>query len=123
MDSQIIAAIITGAGTIVAAIIAARAGNKKGPPEQVGGGGQHQGNGDAADQGSSGGRAIRWIIAGLFAAGFVGTCQQSAPVYPGPQVGYFCYDMYGNRRCQLAAPQPVGTQCWCPGQGPGVVGP
>jgi len=51
--------------------------------------------------------------------------QTNAPVSPPqapqvpatPQMGYFCCDQFGNRRCQLVQPVPLGTPCFCPGQG------
>ena len=49
----------------------------------------------------------------------------SQPQYPQapatPQVAaYFCCDGFGNRRCQLYQPVPVGSPCFCIGQGYGV---
>jgi TolB-like protein len=36
-----------------------------------------------------------------------------------PQMGGFCCDQYGNRRCTLVQPVPLGSPCFCPGQGYG----
>ena len=38
-----------------------------------------------------------------------------------PQTGYYCCDQFGNRRCQLVQPLPVGSSCFCFGQGYGYV--
>ncbi len=42
---------------------------------------------------------------------------------PPPQVemGGWCCDTWGNRRCQLVSPVQVGSSCFCPGQGNGIV--
>ena len=40
---------------------------------------------------------------------------------PAPQMGYYCCDQFGNRRCQLVQPLPVGSSCFCFGQGYGYV--
>ncbi len=130
MDNTIIVALITLCGSIVTAVIAAwatikSARLKESTPVsavQTGAGVQHGGTSDVEKQGFPVGRAILWIIAGVFAVGFVGNLQRSADVPP-PAMGYFCYDSFGNRRCQLITPQPIGAPCWCPGQGAGVVGP
>jgi|GEM_PF-2441191 len=45
--------------------------------------------------------------------------EQLAP--PAPQMGYYCCDQFGNRRCQLVQPLPVGSSCFCFGQGYGYV--
>ena len=47
----------------------------------------------------------------------------TTPVYPSPQGAGFCCDMWGNRRCMLISTIPVGSQCFCPGQGYGVACP
>ena len=57
----------------------------------------------------------------------------SPPYKPGPdpihddfiavEKGKWCCDIWGNRRCQLVSPLPVGTACFCPGQGAGTVCP
>ena len=39
------------------------------------------------------------------------------------EMGNYCYDALGNRRCQLLEPAPIGSLCFCPGIGTGVVGP
>ena len=39
-----------------------------------------------------------------------------------PEMGNYCYDFNGNRRCRLDAPAPIGSPCFCRGQGTGVVG-
>jgi hypothetical protein len=44
--------------------------------------------------------------------------QPAPPSYPAaPEYGYFCCDQFGVRRCQLIQPVPVGSPCFCPGQG------
>ena len=45
--------------------------------------------------------------------------QGQTPAPPPPQVGYFCCDQYGNRRCSGTQPFPLGSSCFCPGQGYG----
>ncbi|MBF0224797.1 MAG: hypothetical protein HQK76_05005 [Desulfobacterales bacterium] len=41
-----------------------------------------------------------------------------APNTPSYQpMGNFCCDIWGNKRCQLVQPVPVGTSCFCVGQG------
>jgi len=40
---------------------------------------------------------------------------------PAPQMGYYCCDQFGNRRCRLVQPMPVGSACFCFGQGYGYV--
>ena len=45
---------------------------------------------------------------------------QPPPVYPtSPQSAAFCCDLAGMRRCQLVAPAPAGSPCFCVGQGSG----
>lgn len=48
-----------------------------------------------------------------------GQSEQVAP--PAPQMGYYCCDQLGNRRCQLVQPMPIGSSCFCFGQGYGYV--
>ncbi len=36
-----------------------------------------------------------------------------------PQMGSFCCDQFGNRRCGLVQPFPLGSSCFCFGQGYG----
>ena len=54
-----------------------------------------------------------------------GNLPQTQPVQPAappvPQMGYFCCDQFGNRRCQLIQPMPIGSSCICYGQGYGYV--
>ncbi len=40
-----------------------------------------------------------------------------------PKMGNHCYDAFGNMRCQLVEPAPIGSSCFCVGQGWGIVGP
>ncbi|GEM_PF-5257177 len=61
--------------------------------------------------------------------------QQSQPQqqYPPPQqypggynqpyqnMGYYCCDAWGNPRCVLVEPLPIGSPCFCYGQGSGYV--
>ena len=69
---------------------------------------------------STGWRTGLWVAAVVFVlAAVVSNNQQPAT----PQMGTGCYDQWGNRRCDLPYPAPVGTPCGCPGQGMGVVGP
>ncbi len=42
-----------------------------------------------------------------------------SPAPPTPQMGTFCCDQFGNRRCVLVQPFPLGAPCFCPGQGYG----
>lgn len=42
-------------------------------------------------------------------------------VQPAAAMGVFCCDAFGNRRCQLVEPMPLGSSCFCIGQGWGVV--
>jgi TIR domain-containing protein len=42
----------------------------------------------------------------------------SAPAGGGPQL--WCCDLGGFKRCMLAVPAPLGSQCFCPGQGTGI---
>lgn len=37
-----------------------------------------------------------------------------------PPVGNFCCDNFDARRCSLFAPNPLGSSCFCPGQGYGI---
>ncbi len=50
--------------------------------------------------------------------------QYSPPAYP-PAAEYvwFCCDQFGVRRCQLIQPVPMGSPCFCPGQGWGYACP
>lgn len=57
---------------------------------------------------------------------------QNPPVYTppattqvpaAPQMGSFCCDQFGNRRCTLVQPVPLGSPCFCPGQGYGYTCP
>ena len=45
--------------------------------------------------------------------------EQLAP--PAPQMGYYCCDQFGYKRCQLVQPMPIGSPCFCYGQGYGYV--
>ena len=46
----------------------------------------------------------------------------SVPTIPSVQMGNFCCDVFGNRRCNLIVPTPIGSSCFCYGQqGYGVV--
>lgn len=54
------------------------------------------------------------------------------PTYPFPDTSYtpatpqyvnYCCDIFGNRRCLLVEPVPVGSPCFCPGQGEGIACP
>ena len=45
--------------------------------------------------------------------------EQVAP--PAPQMGYYCCDQFGYKRCQLVQPMPIGSPCFCYGQGYGYV--
>jgi len=47
--------------------------------------------------------------------------QLESPSPPAPQMGYYCCDQFGNRRCRLVQPMPVGSSCFCFGQGYGYV--
>lgn len=42
---------------------------------------------------------------------------------PTQQYGSFCCDQFGMRRCPLAQPFPIGSPCFCPGQGYGYTCP
>lgn len=46
---------------------------------------------------------------------------QQAPPGPSgptaPQMAYYCCDQFGNRRCALVQPVPMGSPCFCMGQG------
>lgn len=77
------------------------------------------------------GRPLKWaalgvvaFILGLLALGalFSGP---SAPFLaggggPGQLPQLFCCDFGGFKRCALVAPAPLGSQCFCPGQGTGI---
>lgn len=41
----------------------------------------------------------------------------SPPAPSAPQMGSFCCDQFGNRRCALVQPVALGSPCFCPGQG------
>ncbi len=43
----------------------------------------------------------------------------SSPPASTSQMGGFCCDQFGNRRCALVQPVPLGSPCFCPGQGYG----
>ncbi len=43
----------------------------------------------------------------------------ASPQVTPPQMGSYCCDQYGNRRCMLVQPFPLGSGCFCPGQGYG----
>lgn len=45
-----------------------------------------------------------------------------APKKPKIVYGNHCYDIWNNPRCVLLAPAPIGTSCFCPYQGYGIVG-
>jgi len=45
-----------------------------------------------------------------------------APKKPKVVLGYHCYDLWNNPRCVLLAPAVIGTSCFCPYQGYGIVG-
>jgi len=47
--------------------------------------------------------------------------QSGQSVPPPPQMGYYCCDQFGNRRCQLVQSMPFGSSCFCYGQGYGYV--
>ncbi len=49
--------------------------------------------------------------------------QGQSPAPPPPQLGYYCCDQFGNRRCTLVQPLPLGSSCFCFGQGYGYVCP
>ncbi len=60
------------------------------------------------------------------------TTVPSSPTYPVPDTSYspatpqyanYCCDVFGNRRCILVEPVPVGSPCFCLGQGEGVACP
>jgi hypothetical protein len=62
----------------------------------------------------------------------VTTTVPSSPTYPVPDASYspatpqyanYCCDVFGNRRCILVEPVPVGSPCFCLGQGEGVACP
>lgn len=42
------------------------------------------------------------------------------PPSPSVELGGYCCDLYGNRRCVLATPGPLGGSCFCPAQGQGI---
>ena len=42
-------------------------------------------------------------------------------VSPQQEMGGWCCDVWGNRRCQLVSPVALGSSCFCPGQGSGSV--
>jgi len=41
------------------------------------------------------------------------------PTPSAQQMGSFCCDQFGNRRCAIVQPFPLGAPCFCPGQGHG----
>ena len=43
----------------------------------------------------------------------------SLPVPSTSRMGSFCCDQFGNKRCTLVQPVPLGSPCFCPGQGYG----
>ena len=45
--------------------------------------------------------------------------EQLAP--PVPEMGYYCCDQFGYKRCRLVQPMPIGSSCFCYGQGYGYV--
>jgi TolB-like protein len=52
--------------------------------------------------------------------------QPATPSTPPPattQMGSYCCDQFGNRRCMLVQPFPLGSVCFCPGQGYGYTCP
>lgn len=38
---------------------------------------------------------------------------------PDTEMAEWCCDTWDNKRCQLVSPVPVGSSCFCPGQGYG----
>jgi len=52
--------------------------------------------------------------------------RESQPGYPNvqnssePGMAQYCCDQFGNRRCLLFQPVPVGSPCFCVGQGWGI---
>ena len=114
MDSNIIAAVITGAVSILTALIAARGQGKRKQVEEVG-----------ATQvivkkrlRSPGWRAVWWLIAALFAFSFIRNLMQPTlyapmqpPIYtPPPQTASMCVTTAGV--CTLP-PGPRGVVCTC----------
>ena len=49
--------------------------------------------------------------------------QYYPPPQPVPQYGSFCCDQFGVRRCSLWQPAPLGSSCFCVGQGYGFTCP
>ncbi len=46
---------------------------------------------------------------------------QREQVQPKVEKGGWCCDTWGNKRCQLVSALDVGSSCFCPGQGYGLV--
>jgi hypothetical protein len=120
MDTSIIVALISAAGSIIAALIAARGqgggGSRREPGEEVS---VPRRRSERRGLGSVG-RVVLWIVAGLFALAFLASLVEEFTPTP---AAAFCCDLAGMRRCPLSTPLPAGATCFCPAQGTGFACP